>query len=110
MRLKLTSLYKADVVRRRLFIIFSQQIKALFRISCLSLSIDCDKTEGHRIALLPLEVIKQAPMAIADHVDAVVEALFNSRKGAVNKLASAAIVRGGDSVFGYQYFATEIVC
>ena len=78
--------------------IFSQKIEALFRVSCLSLPVNRDKAEGHRISLLPLVVIEQAPMAIAHHVDAVVDALFNSCKGAVNKLASAAVIGRSNAV------------
>ena len=79
-------------------------------MSCLSLSIDCNKAKGHRIALLPLEVIKQAPMAVALDVDTVVYAFLNTCESAADKLASAAVIRGSNAVFGDKDFSLEVLC
>ena len=54
--------------------------------------VDGDEAEGHGKALLPLEVVHQAPVHIALDGDAILDAALHTGKRAADKLHPAAVV------------------
>ena len=72
-------------------------------------AVDGDQAEGHRIALLPLKIVHQTPVAVAPDRDTVVQAILHARERAADEFHAAGIVRDRDTVFRDDQIALEFL-
>ena len=74
-----------------------------FGVRACVVAVDGDQPERRPVAEDPLEVVEQAPVDVAAHVDAVVEAGEHARERALDVLDALGVVGGADAVLGDEH-------
>lgn len=70
----------------------AEQRKAWFGAALLGCAVNRNQAEGHRIALLPLEIVQKTPVQIAGHRDAVGDAITYAGQRGLYKCFAPAVV------------------